>query len=113
VLAAIGKLEADTQLLHSHTQSIAKLEFQVEQLVNALNQIEEEKLWSQFEDNSLYYMIDGNASSSSHYEQVQANTTLRTMVDNEVEERKDEHFELPNNPNPYPAPLEMEYESKA
>jgi hypothetical protein len=27
--------------------------------------------------------------------------------------RKDEHFELPNNINPYPTPLEMEYEPKA
>jgi hypothetical protein len=44
VLTALGKLEAATQLLHFHSQSIAKLEFEVEQLVNALNQIEEEEL---------------------------------------------------------------------
>jgi hypothetical protein len=58
-------------------------------------------------------MIDENASSSSHHEQVQANTTLRRIVENEVDERKDEHFELPNNRNPYLTPLEMEYEPKA
>jgi hypothetical protein len=68
VLAALGKLEADTKLQH-------KLEFQVNQLVNALNQTEEEELWSQSEDNSPNYMIDENASSSSYYELMRPTST--------------------------------------
>jgi hypothetical protein len=37
VLTALGNLEANTQLLNSHSQLIAKLEGQVGQLANALN----------------------------------------------------------------------------
>jgi hypothetical protein len=87
----------------------------VEQLVNAPNQIEEDELWSQFEDNSPYYMIDEDDSSSSHYNKVQANITLKSerIIDNEMEEMKNEHFEPPKNPNPYPIPLEIEYELNA
>jgi hypothetical protein len=88
VLATLSKLEANTQLLHSHFQSIAKLKFQVERLVKALNQIEEEELWSQSKDNSSYYMIDEIASSSSHHEHVQGNTTLRRIIENEVGEKE-------------------------
>jgi len=40
MLAVLEKLEADTKLVH-------KLAFQVGQLINALNQIEEEEFWSQ------------------------------------------------------------------
>jgi hypothetical protein len=58
-------------VLNSHSQSIAKLEFQVKQLGNALNQKEEGKLVSQPEASPEgHYMIDENASSSSHHEQV-------------------------------------------
>jgi hypothetical protein len=52
-------------------------------------------------------MIENNALSSSHHDQVQANTTFRRIDDNEVEERKDEHFEPPKNPNPYSAPVSL------
>jgi hypothetical protein len=83
MLVALDKLEVDIQLLHSHPvpthfQSIAELEFQVEQLVQALNLIEEDELWGQSEDNSPYYMIDEDTSSSSHYELIQANIPLRS-----------------------------------
>jgi hypothetical protein len=100
--------------MHSHFQSIAKLEFQVEQLVHALNQTEEEELWSQFQDNSPQYMIDEDSSSSFHDELIQANIPLRRerIINNEMEERKNEHFEPPKDPIPYPVPLEMEYEPK-
>jgi hypothetical protein len=105
------------QTMNSHSQSIAKLEFQMEQLVHALNQIEEEELWDQSEDNSLYYMIEENASNSFHYELIQANIPLKCerIIDNEMEERKTElvlTFEPPENPIPFPVPLEMEYEPK-
>jgi hypothetical protein len=51
VLVALNKLEADTQLLNSNSQSIAKLEFQFKQLANAHNRREEGKLPNQPEAN--------------------------------------------------------------
>jgi hypothetical protein len=70
VLTALSKLESQTQLLHSHSQSIAKLEVQIGQLANALNQREEGKLPSQRMPNPKgHYMIDKHASSNSHHEQ--------------------------------------------
>jgi hypothetical protein len=60
-----------SQLLHSHSQSITKLEFQIGQLANTLNQREEGKLLSQPMPNPKgLYMIDEHASSNSHHEQV-------------------------------------------
>jgi hypothetical protein len=117
VSTALGKIETATQLVHSHSQSIAKLEFQVEELVHELNQTKEEELWSQSKDNSPYYMVDEDASSSSHYELIQANIPLRSerIVDNKMEERKNElvlTFEPSENPIPFPVPLEKEYEPK-
>jgi hypothetical protein len=60
-----------------------------------------------------FYHFDENASNSSYHDQIQANTILRRIVDNEVEKRKDEHFEPQKNPNSYPSHLAMEYEPKA
>jgi hypothetical protein len=59
-------------------------------------------------------MIEEDTSSSSHYELIQANTALRSerIIDNEMEERKNEHFELLEDPILYPVPLEMEYKPK-
>jgi len=64
----------------------------VEQLVHALNQIEEEELWAQSGDNPPYYVIDEDASRISHYELIQANILLRSerIINNEMEERKNE-----------------------
>ena len=47
VLQALKGLEMNTQLLHSHTQSIAKLETQIGQLATAFSRREEGKLPSQ------------------------------------------------------------------
>ena len=47
VLQALKGLEVNTQVLHSHTQSIAKLEIQIGQLATAFNKREEGKLPSQ------------------------------------------------------------------
>jgi uncharacterized coiled-coil protein SlyX len=82
----IAKLEAQ---MGPHSQSIAKLEFQMKQLLHALNQIEEEELCDLSKDNSPHYMIDENASNSSHDELIQANIQLRRerIIDNEMEER--------------------------
>ncbi len=74
------------------------------------NQIEEEEFWSQLEANPKeQYMIDDDASSGSHDELIQANITLRSegIIDNEMEEMKNEHFEPPKNPNPYSAPVSL------
>jgi hypothetical protein len=65
VLIVLGNLEVNTQMLHSHSQSIAKLQGQVGPLANALNQRREGKLPSQPVANPKgQYMIDGNASRS-------------------------------------------------
>jgi hypothetical protein len=117
-------------LLHSHSKSIAKLEFQIGQLVNALSQREEGKLPSQPMANPKgHYMIDENASNNSRHEQVQAITKLRSggIINNQVEEKRTEKIGPPETPNmatkgkgmisvvPYSAthPLETQYKPKA
>jgi hypothetical protein len=47
-------------------------------------------------------MVDGNTASSSHHEQVQAITVLRSgkTMDNKVAEKKDEQASLPKDPTP-------------
>jgi hypothetical protein len=62
-------------------------------------------------------MIDDDASSTFHDELIQVNIPLRSekIIDNEMEERKNElvlTFEPPEDPIPYPVPLEMEYAPK-
>jgi hypothetical protein len=62
-------------------------------MANTLNRREEGKLPSQPVVNPKgHYMINEDAS---HHHQVQAITTLRSgrLVDNQVEEKKDEHTE--------------------
>jgi len=46
---------------------------------------------------------------------IQANIPLRSerIIDNEMEDRKNEHFDPPEDPIPYTVPLEMEYEPNA
>ena len=51
VLKALERLEVNTQILNSHTQSIAKLEIQIGQLATAFSRREGEKLPSQPESN--------------------------------------------------------------
>jgi hypothetical protein len=81
--------------VNSHSQSIPKLKAQVGQIANTLNRREEGKLPSQPVINPKgLYMVEG---STSHLEQVQAVTTLRSgrVVDNLVEEKKKEQLEAP------------------
>jgi hypothetical protein len=95
-MAALGKLESQTQLLNSHSQSISKLETQVGQLANTLNRRMEGTLPSQPVMNPKgQCMIDENTASNSHHDQVQAITILRSgkTMDNKVEEKKDEESE--------------------
>jgi hypothetical protein len=97
VLAASNRLDANDQLLHSHSQSIAKIKAQVRQIANALNRMEKGMLPSQPVANSRgQYMVEG---STSHLEQVQAITTLKSgkVINNHVEEKKDEQTEAPQN----------------
>lgn len=59
-------MKSHSQLLHSKSKSLANLEFQVEQIAN---QIKEDELWSQSKANpNEKYMIDEDASSTSHDE---------------------------------------------
>jgi hypothetical protein len=83
-----------SQTVNSHSQSIAKLEAQVGQIANTLNRREEGKLPSQpFVNPKGLYMVN----ETSHLEQIQAITTLRSgrVVDNHVEEKKEEQLETP------------------
>jgi uncharacterized coiled-coil protein SlyX len=87
------KLDEMSRTVNSHSQSIAKLETQMGQMANTLNRREEGKLPSQPVINPKgLYMVN----ATSHLDQVQAITTLRSgkLVDNQVEEKKDEHTEV-------------------
>ncbi len=86
-MTSLQGLETIIQLVHSHTQSIAKLEFQMGQLANALNKREEEKLPSQPVSNPRgQYMAQENQLNTIHHEQANALTTLRSgrVVDNKI-----------------------------
>jgi uncharacterized coiled-coil protein SlyX len=88
-----GRVGEISHTVNSHSQSIAKLETQVGQIANTLNKREEGKLPSQPVVNPKgHYMVN---EDTSHHQQVQAITTLRSgrLVDNQVEEKKDEHIE--------------------
>ena len=102
VLIALNSLDANNQLLHSHSQSIVKIEAQVgqiaaqvRQIATALNRREEGKLswWPMLRDNTWW------DRSTSHFEQVQAIMALRNgkVVNNHVEKKKDEENEAPQN----------------
>jgi len=102
VSAALCKLESQTQLLHSHSQSIAQLEVQFGQLANALNQREEGKLPSQPTPNPKgHYMNDEHASNNSHHEPVQEITNLRNggIANNHVEEKRTKQIGPTEKPN--------------
>jgi uncharacterized coiled-coil protein SlyX len=86
-----------SQTINSHSQSIAKLEAQVEQIANTLNRREEGKLPSQPVVNPKgLYMVN----ETSHLEQIQAITTLRSgkLGDNQVEDKRYEHIEVSETP---------------
>jgi hypothetical protein len=112
-----------TQTINSHSQSIARLEAQVELIVDIISW-EEEELQSQPVANpDEDYMVD--ESTSCHK---QAITTMRSgeVVENHVEERKEEQFEAPQDllwekgkevsteaSSPSPPIPEMPYEPRA
>ena len=78
-LEAINKLlSSQSQLVNSHSQSIAKLEAQVRQIANTLHRRKEGKLPSQLVTNpKRHYMVDANKASTSNLVQIHAITTLR------------------------------------
>jgi hypothetical protein len=89
-------------LLNSHSQSIAKLEAQVGQIANTLNQRREGKLPSQPVANPKgQFAYTNGATCSATHEQAQAITTLRSgrTIDNKVSEENAVENELPTNPN--------------
>ena len=51
VLQALYRIESTNQLLHSFTQSLVKIEIQVDQSVITISKEEERELFSQFERN--------------------------------------------------------------
>jgi TolA-binding protein len=89
-----GRMGEMSQTVNSHSQSIAKLETQVGQMANTLNRREEGKLPSQpvVNPKELYTVNE----ETSHHQHVQSITTLRSgkLVDNQVEDKKDEQIEV-------------------
>jgi hypothetical protein len=83
--SALKGLEATSQLLSTHTQSIAKLETQMGQIANALHRRDEGKLPSQPVENPRGQVRPNNGPA--HYEQAKTISVLRSgrEVDNKVE----------------------------
>ena len=81
-------IQNDRQLLHSHSQSISKLESQIGQIAMTINRRDEGRLPSQPIANPKgVNSIDENQPLGNHHEQVKSITTLRSgkAVDNRVE----------------------------
>ncbi|KAI5668293.1 hypothetical protein M9H77_18146 [Catharanthus roseus] len=78
VLSALKGLEAKTQILDSHTQSIAKLKTQIGKLANAISRRDEGKLPSHLIENPR----------ANYHEKAKAVITLRNgkLVDNKLGE---------------------------
>ncbi|KAI5677198.1 hypothetical protein M9H77_08148 [Catharanthus roseus] len=74
VLSALKDLESMTQILDSHTRSIANLETQIGQLASAISRRDEGKLPSHPIENPR----------ANYHEQVKVVITLRNLVDNKV-----------------------------
>jgi len=73
VLASLQSLESLSQTVHSHTQSIVRLESQMGQIANALNRREEGKLPSQPVANPKGQFVVDN----THHEQVHAIASIK------------------------------------
>ena len=85
--------QSNTQLLHSHTQSISKLESQMEQLAQTMGRRDEGKLPSQPVNNPRgQYGVESSNANDHYHEQPKAVTTLRNgkEVDNRVEREREE-----------------------
>jgi uncharacterized coiled-coil protein SlyX len=88
-----GKFDEMSHTVNSHSQSIAKLETQMEQMANTLNRREEGKLPSQLVMNPKeLYMVN----EETPHQHVQSITTLRSgkLVDNQVGDKKDVHTKI-------------------
>ncbi|MDF3573190.1 hypothetical protein, partial [Enterobacter cloacae] len=108
---ALKNLEADRQLLHSHSQSIAKLETQIGQLASNLSHREDGKLPSQLISNPKgTYVAECSSSEQNpqHVVEVKAVTTLRSgrEIDNRVGE-----ILQPRNTGTSQKELKMRYET--
>ena len=89
-----GRMGEMSQTVNSYSQSIVKLKTQVKQMANTLNKRKKGKLPGQSVANPKgLYMANEEASPHQH---VQSITTLRSekLVDNQVENKKDEHTEI-------------------
>ena len=104
VLSALQSIQAQAQsqaqLVHSHTQSIAKLESQIGQLANSMSKREEGRLPSQPMNNPKgQFMLEQQTTSNEH---VQAITTLQSgkQIENPVgvDVREDKDQEKISNP---------------
>jgi hypothetical protein len=79
-----------SQTLNSHSQSIARMEVQMKQMAN---QIEEEELQRQSVANlDGHYMVDEN---TSYHEQVITTMKNGEVVETHMEGRKEEKIEAP------------------
>ena len=79
MLQALKGLEEHTQILNSHTQSIARLETQIGQLATALSRREEGKLPSQPISNPVRsYKAESSTSPENFSEQAKVVMTLRS-----------------------------------
>ena len=93
MLVVLSRIEANGQLLHFHLQSIAKIDAQLEQIVNTLSRGEEGKLPSQpVVNNKGHCMVD---ESTSYHEQAITTMSSGKVVENHMKERKEEQIVAP------------------
>jgi hypothetical protein len=62
VLAILSRVDVNDQLLHSHSQSLAKIDAQLEQIANALNREEGELPSQPMANPKGHYTVDENTS---------------------------------------------------
>lgn len=121
VQQALKGLEMNTQLLHSHTQSIAKLETQIGQLATAFSRSEEGKLPSQPINNPKgQYMTESSTGLETFSEHAKSIMTLKSgktlnqpevtqqqeqPIPATIEKKKFEERKKPVNPVPAPKAL--------
>ncbi|XXG55304.1 hypothetical protein AAC387_Pa03g3002 [Persea americana] len=93
VLQELKELKAYTQLVHSHSQSIAKLETQIRQIANALNRREEGRLPSQPTVNpkNTFEVGNGLQPKDTYHEQANIVVTLRNGHEIETRPKEPKH----------------------
>ena len=90
MLQEFKQLKACTQLVHSHSQSIAKLETQIGQIANALNRREDGRLPSQPTVNPKNTFEVGSGSQPHDVYHEQANIVVTLRNGHEIETRPEE-----------------------